>query len=64
MKKLLFLAAFALLGGTIVSCDNMPDEDAAEQHYATDDGYIPIKPPPPPPPTPGPGNGGIGGVKP
>lgn len=53
MKKLLFLAAFALLAGTIVSCDNMPDEDGAD-HYATDDGLIPIKPPPPPPPTPTP----------
>ena len=52
MKKLLFLVAFALLAGTIVSCDNMPDEDAADQHYATDDGFIPIKTPPPPPPPP------------
>jgi hypothetical protein len=50
MKKLLFLAAFALLAGTIVSCDNMPDEDAVNQQYATDDGLIPIKPPHPPKP--------------
>ena len=49
MKKLLFLTAFALLAGTIVSCDN-EQEDAVNQQYATDDGLIPIKPPRPPRP--------------
>jgi hypothetical protein len=59
MKKLLFLVAFALLAGTAVSCDNMPDESVANQHYVTDDGFTPIKTPPPPPPPPGPTPGGI-----
>lgn len=49
MKKLLFLAAFALLAGTIVSCDN-EQEDMSKQSFATDDGLIPIKPPRPPKP--------------
>ncbi len=54
MKKLFFLAAFALLAGTIVSCDNTGDEDVQQHAYATDDGLLPIKPPTPPvnPPPP------------
>jgi hypothetical protein len=49
MKKLLLLAAFALLGTTVVSCDNMPDDGTQNNYYATDDGDVPIKPVPVPP---------------
>lgn len=50
MKKLFLLAVLALLGGTIVSCDNMPDDGTQQDYFATDDGSIPTNPPPPPPP--------------
>lgn len=52
MKTIFMLAAFALLGGTIVSCDNMPEDSAQQDYFATDDGNIPINPPPPPPQVP------------
>ncbi|WP_289035039.1 hypothetical protein [uncultured Flavobacterium sp.] len=45
------LAAFSLLGGSLVSCDNETvDENGAITSYASDDGDIPIPPPPPPDP--------------
>ncbi len=52
MKKILFFAAFALLGTTMVSCDNMPDDGTQNEYFATDDGDPTTPPPPPPPKTP------------
>jgi len=47
MKKLLFLAAFVLLGNTIVSCENMQNDNAKDEYLASDDIIIPPKPPKP-----------------
>lgn len=53
MKKIVLLAAFALLGSSLVSCDNETiDCDGILNDFSTDDGTIPIPPPPPPPPPP------------
>jgi len=53
MKKTVLLAALALLGSIVISCDNDTISDnAAEDTYATDDGLIPLNPAPPPPPVP------------
>ncbi|WP_020212062.1 hypothetical protein [Flavobacterium rivuli] len=45
MKKLLLLAAFVLLGNTIVSCENMQNNNDKDEYLASDDVIIPIKPP-------------------
>jgi hypothetical protein len=51
MKKLVLLAAFALLGSSVVSCDNETvDDNGSISAFGTDDGSIPVPPPPPPPP--------------
>ena len=47
MKKIIFLTALMLLGFLSVSCDNEQD-DMSKQSFATDDLFIPIKPPKPP----------------
>jgi len=57
MKKILFAAAYMLLTATIMSCDNMPDDDARNQYFSTDDVFVPLPPPPPPPPVPPKGMG-------
>lgn len=52
MKKVILLAAFTLLGSTLVSCDNETvDANGQLDTFATDDGLIPPKPPVVPPPT-------------
>ncbi|MXN91937.1 hypothetical protein GR160_11950 [Flavobacterium sp. Sd200] len=57
MKKILFLAAFVLLGVTVTSCEvtNNNNQLANNAYIGTDDNPIPDKPqkptPPPPPPT-------------
>jgi len=51
MKKIVLLAAFSLLGSSLVSCDNdVSDSDGHLTQFSTDDGSIPVPPPPPPPP--------------
>jgi hypothetical protein len=51
MKKVVLLAAFSLLGSSLVSCDNdIKDNDGQLTQFNTDDGSIPVPPPPPPPP--------------
>ncbi|MEZ0006868.1 hypothetical protein ABH942_002246 [Flavobacterium sp. 28YEA47A] len=51
MKKIVLLAAFLLLGGSLVSCDNETvNENGEITSYGSDDGNIPIPPPPPPDP--------------
>ena len=39
-----------LLAGTVVSCQNEPDDNAPDQYFGTDDAITPIKPPKPPKP--------------
>jgi len=48
MKKLLFMAAFVLLGNTIVSCENMQSDNTKDEYLASDDVLIPTVPPIPP----------------
>jgi len=45
MKKLLLLAAFMLLGNTIVSCENMQNNKDNDEYLASDDIIMPTVPP-------------------
>ncbi|SFQ43770.1 hypothetical protein [Flavobacterium akiainvivens] len=49
MKKIVLLAAFSLLGGSLVSCDNeKTGSDGYAYEYNTDDGFVPpVRPPRP-----------------
>jgi hypothetical protein len=55
MKKTVILAAFALLGTTLISCEVTPqkDNELADGSFGTDDTPVPFKPSKPtPPPSP------------
>lgn len=50
MKKIVLLAAFSLLGSSLMSCDNeTTDANGNLETFATDDGFIPPIPPTKPP---------------
>lgn len=51
MKKIVLLAAFSLLGSSLVSCDNESvNENGDVERFNTDDGLIWPTPPPKPKP--------------